>query len=322
MDALISVIVPVYKVEPYIHKCVDSIINQTYRNLEIILVDDGSPDNCPAICDEYAKQDDRIEVIHKENGGLSDARNAGLEIATGEYISFIDSDDWVEYGFIESQFQFMVLNDVDIVECGITYVYDKRQEDIISDDASISYSNQGAIDDLIRKETFKTVVWNKLYKKKVISQVMFEVGKINEDEFWTYKVFANAKKIGYLKIPLYNYLQRSDSIMGQYSINRLDYIDAVVERNEFINRKYPELAFQSKYSVLLSLLYHGQLLVSNKKAIEYDSGRRKLNNHMSGFVFEEKEYNRLRKRDRIWYKCAKINLLVTCRIRNLIRIGK
>ena len=116
----ISVIVPVYKVEPYLHKCVDSIINQDYENLEIILVDDGSPDNCPAICDEYARMDKRVKVVHKVNGGLSDARNAGLDAASGDYVFFVDSDDWIEKGTIKECTQLLNNGQTDIV---ITMLY-------------------------------------------------------------------------------------------------------------------------------------------------------------------------------------------------------
>lgn len=128
MDKLISVIVPIYNVEKYLTKCIESIINQTYENLEIILVDDGSPDNCPIICDEYAKRDSRVKVIHKKNGGLSDARNAGLDIATGEYIMFIDSDDFVEIDMMESMMNNMIDNNVDLVVCNIKYIYDNSEK--------------------------------------------------------------------------------------------------------------------------------------------------------------------------------------------------
>ena len=127
MDSLISVIVPIYNVEKYLQKCVDSIINQTYKNLEIILVDDGSPDNCPKMCDDYAEKDSRIKVVHKENGGLSDARNVGMEVATGEYVSFIDSDDYISLDFYETLLETIVDNDSDVVECGVVKFYENEK---------------------------------------------------------------------------------------------------------------------------------------------------------------------------------------------------
>ena len=121
MDEKVSIIVPVYNVEKYLDKCIESIVNQTYRNIEIILVDDGSPDKCPEICNEWAKKDDRIKVIHKENGGLSSARNAALEIAQGDYITFVDSDDWIENDMIQSMLTCAAKNDADIVCCGFYF---------------------------------------------------------------------------------------------------------------------------------------------------------------------------------------------------------
>lgn len=119
---LISVIVPVYNVEQYIHQCVDSILSQTYKNLEIILVDDGSPDNCPAICDGYARNDDRVKIIHQENGGLSAARNSALDLCTGEYIAFVDSDDWIESNAYEEMMSEMQKKDLDVVFCGVNVI--------------------------------------------------------------------------------------------------------------------------------------------------------------------------------------------------------
>ena len=129
MQPLISVIVPIYNVEKYLDRCVGSIINQTYKNLEIILVDDGSPDNCPQMCDDYAKKDSRIKVVHKENGGLSDARNAGMKVATGEYVSFIDSDDYISLDFYETLLETIVDNDSDIVECSVVKFYEDNSFD-------------------------------------------------------------------------------------------------------------------------------------------------------------------------------------------------
>ena len=141
MNSLISVIVPIYNVEKYLDRCVESIINQTYKNLEIILVDDGSPDNCTQMCDDYAKKDSRIRVVHKENGGLSDARNAGMEVATGEYVSFIDSDDYISLDFYETLFQTMIDNDSDIVECSVVKFYENGKFDEYSDDQMIKNFN-------------------------------------------------------------------------------------------------------------------------------------------------------------------------------------
>ena len=133
MSEKISVIVPIYKTEQFLSKCIDSIINQTYKNLEIILVDDGSPDNCPKICDEYAKRDNRIKVIHKENGGLSSARNAGIEIATGDFSAFVDSDDWIDSDMYESLVKLSDEYNADIAECGYRFIRPWKVENKILD---------------------------------------------------------------------------------------------------------------------------------------------------------------------------------------------
>ena len=189
MQPLISVIVPIYNVEDYLDRCVDSIINQTYKNLEIILVDDGSPDNCPKMCDDYAKIDNRIKVVHKENGGLSDARNAGMKVATGEYVSFIDSDDYVSLDFYETLLQTMIDNDSDIVECGVVKFYENGKFDEYSDDQMIkNFNTVDGLEGLINENSFHQYVWNKLYKSSIALDIPYEVSKLNEDEFWTYQI--------------------------------------------------------------------------------------------------------------------------------------
>lgn len=217
MQPLISVIVPIYKVEPYLRRCLDSIVNQTYTNLEIILVDDGSPDGCPAICDEYAAKNNRIVVIHKKNGGLSDARNAGLDICKGEYITFVDSDDWLADCFIEKLYEAITLQDSDIAICSYTKTTSTFSSSIKNTVITpIHYSPIDAIKKLWSNEatTFVTSCW-KLYKKDLFKEVRFPKGVINEDERTTHKIYYASKKIVFIDIPLYFYFQRIDSITAQ-----------------------------------------------------------------------------------------------------------
>lgn len=260
---LISVIVPIYKVEKYLDKCVESIVGQTYRDIEIILVDDGSPDKCPEMCDEWAKKDGRIKVIHKENGGLSDARNAGLSIVKGEYISFVDSDDWISPCFLETMYQTMQNEDADIVECGVTYV--DEQGNIIrirkNSALQVSFDKIEALRQLVLEEGVYQTVWNKLYKRDVIGDIKFEVGKYNEDDFWTYQVFDRVKKVTLIEESLYYYLQRGTSIMGaEYSLKRMDGLEARFRRMEFL-QKYDELAMFVKARIMYDCLYHFQAAV-------------------------------------------------------------
>ena len=211
---LISIIVPIYKVEPYLRRCLDSIVNQTYTNLEIILVDDGSPDGCPQICDEYAVKDKRIIVIHKENGGLSAARNAGLDICKGEYISFIDSDDWVSEKYIKTLFNISTKENADIA----IGEYISTSGNILKEQNSIfikTFSSKEALFRLFSKNnTTYTISCAKLYKRELFSSLRFPIGKYHEDEFTTYILFYNSKKIVYTSEILYYYYQRAGSIVS------------------------------------------------------------------------------------------------------------
>lgn len=212
MNFLISIIVPIYKVEPYLRRCLDSIVNQTYTNLEIILVDDGSPDNCPQICDEYAAKDKRIVVIHKENGGLSEARNAGLDICKGDYISFVDSDDWVDEKYIEILLDLVIKENADIA----IGEYTKTNGETINKSVwTKTYSSKDALIRLFSKNhiTF-TVSWGKLYKKELFNSIRFPIGKFHEDEFTTYILLYNSAKIVYTSEIFYNYYQRVGSIVS------------------------------------------------------------------------------------------------------------
>lgn len=222
----VSIIIPIYKVEKYLKKCIDSILNQTYSNIEVILVDDGSPDNCGKICDEYKKLDDRIIVIHKENGGLSDARNKGLKIATGEFISFIDSDDYIANDFIEYLLNITTSNDADM---GIILPY-KFKEGSIPNIKNKSekiriYNAYDALKTMLYQKEFDNAAWGKLYSKKIVENIEFPVGKLYEDIGTTYKYILNSKKIVYSNQYKYYYLQRGDSIMGSpFKPKEMDYV--------------------------------------------------------------------------------------------------
>ena len=212
---LVSIIVPIYKVEPYLRRCLDSIVNQTYTNLEIILVDDGSPDNCPQICDEYAAKDNRIVVIHKENGGLSDARNAGLDICRGEYVSFVDSDDWVADIYIEIMLKAINDNKATIA---ITDFFRTSQTFC----SSFPYYDISHVEILNHIEATKklwsehisafTTVWGALYKTNLFKRIRFPKGRIHEDLYVSFQLLYTSNKTVFIDIPLYFYFFREDSI--------------------------------------------------------------------------------------------------------------
>lgn len=241
---MLSVIVPIFRVEKYLDKCVQSILAQTYKDLEIILVDDGSDDGCPAMCDAYAKTDSRIRVVHKENGGLSDARNAGLEIATGEYIAFADSDDYVHPQMYEAMVSVMEKEkDVDMVVCPFQKV--DEDENDANEKVSLSEKKYRVLkhEEVITqmfKENYEMyiVAWDKVFRKTMWENLRFPVGRIHEDQFTTYKPLYESRKVGLMEEKLYYYRIRNNSIMGNYKAKAsLDDIDALREKMEYFSTK-------------------------------------------------------------------------------------
>ena len=247
-NALISVIVPVYNVEKYLDYCINSITNQTYNNLEILLIDDGSTDQSSAICDKWAVEDKRIKVIHKENGGLSDARNAGMQMAKGTYIAFIDSDDWIEKYYIEYLYRAIKETGAEISACEIRQVIDGQKPEKLNNVvlSQIKYTTEEALATILKGNGFRAVAWNKLYKADMLAGEKFKVGVLHEDEFFTYRIIGKAKILCFVENPLYNYRQRSGSIMKTISMRHLDVLDAYLERLNYLRLKFPELYKQDK----------------------------------------------------------------------------
>lgn len=220
---MISVVVPVYKVEPYLAQCVDSILSQTYQDLEILLIDDGSPDKCPAMCDEYAKKDKRIRVIHQENQGLAEVRNVGIREAKGEYIQYVDSDDWIEPDMLETCYNFMKKYDADIVCFRAIGEY----EGGIQGHLGLNYSprlmdSAEAVSVLFFPHYVDVIAWNKLMKAEILRGIEYPTGKLYEDMYTTYKILANARKILCISNELYHYRKREGSI-GSYKFSRSTY---------------------------------------------------------------------------------------------------
>lgn len=231
---LISVIVPVYKVEPYLHRCVDSILAQTFTDFELILVDDGSPDTCGAICDEYAAKDARIHVIHQANGGLSAARNAGIDWAfqnsDSRWLAFIDSDDWVHPRYLELLYSAAAEYKVKVSCCGIQTLQDDHPECPEYDKAEVLDWETYLMKPLLQV----SVAVCKLYAKELFDELRYPVGKVHEDEYLTYKLLFLAQKIACFSAELYYYYQRQASItQAPFSLRRLDLIPALEERIDF-----------------------------------------------------------------------------------------
>ena len=319
IDYRVSVIVPIYNVETYLKKCIDSIINQTYRNLEIILINDGSPDNCGTICDEYADKDERIKVIHKNNGGLSDARNVGLEIATGDFITFVDSDDWIELDTYEVMINAMNKYAADMVVSNINYVYDDKSNRKNDEYQIRIFNKEEAMKELIHDGLVQAVVWNKLYKKELIDNMKFKVGKLNEDEFFTYKICARAEKIIYIPNALYQYRQRENSIMGTYSLKRLDGVEALYERLNFIKKKFPNLYAQAKLGFCYACIYHYQIILRNN--INDKKSKNILNKYRKNIKFCKSDIKSYTLKDNIYLFISFISLDLCCKLRNRLKIG-
>lgn len=246
-EKLISVIVPIYNVEKYLKNCLDSILNQTYKNLEIILCDDGSTDTCPKICDEYAKKDSRIKVIHKKNGGLSDARNAGLEIATGEYITFVDSDDFLFSDMIEILYKLCEKYKAEFSMCQC--VHCKESDMILSVQKPINpieneevFEKNEKMEAYLLSRKIDTVAWKKMYERNLFKNLRFPKGKLHEDTFIMHLLIDRANRVAITNAYGYVYRINSQSIMNSsFSVKRLASIEAHIVKKDFIEKKYPEL---------------------------------------------------------------------------------
>lgn len=320
---LVSIIVPVYNVEPFLERCVQSILCQTYSEIEVILVDDGSPDRCPEICDEYLKKDSRVKVIHKPNGGLSDARNAGLQIAEGELIAFVDSDDWISPYFVEIMQRTMLEDNSDIVEC-LMIRSDGKQAlpDCMDKPLVENYDTLTALQLLIEDQILHQYVWNKLYKRSVIADIYFPYGKCNEDEFWTYQVFGNAKKVSSVSSILYAYFQRPESIMGQgYQLKRLDAIEAKCLRQNYIENYFPELRIVSMVDLAFSVMYAGQMSLKYLEKKERKKAMSFLKLQYSQLAVCNFRSIKLPLKQMVWLYAAKISFFGTCWVKDLLGIG-
>lgn len=321
MDApLISVIVPIYKVERYLDRCVQSIVDQSYKHLEIILVDDGSPDHCPSMCDAWAARDSRIKVIHKENGGLSDARNAGMAIAGGEYIGFIDSDDYIAPAMYQLLLERLQVDGSDISACGVDMVYeDGSAHQRLTPEDSCVLSAEAAVEAVVRESWLKQPVWYKLYKAELVRDIGFPVGKYHEDIFWTWQAVARAQKVSIFDTPCYYYVQRSGSIMAEkYTPRRLDAIEAKQQRLAFLIKEYPRISEYARKDLAFSCMYHGQLAIRDLDV----SGRKAVLAKLKAVLKESTGCcGKMPATHKCWLLLAKLNMNICCKLRNKLGIG-
>lgn len=320
---LLSVIVPVYKVEKYLDRCVESILSQTYNNLEIILVDDGSPDRCPEMCDEWSKKDSRIKVIHKENGGGAAARNVGLESATGDIITFVDSDDYLSSEMYRVLVTLLTENNADIAECD--YVYTESEDhplDLNKTESFKEYSPSEAMLEHIKDGIFRQSVVNKVYRKEILENVRFTEGKVIDDEFFTYLAIGNAKKLIHTDRIMYAYRQQQGSVMHRpYSISRLTAIEAKVLRIEYLEERFPEAVQIAKLNLWFTCMYNGQKSLyclegkEKKQALEY------IKSVVKNYHLQKEDKKALSAQYKVWAFISAISFSMTCRLRNLLKIG-
>lgn len=263
MNELVSIIIPIYNVEKYLKDCIDSVINQSYREIEIILVNDGSTDLSYEICLEYKKRDKRIKVINKPNGGLSTARNEGIERANGNYLVFIDSDDFVDNKMIETLMKAVKYYNAEIVCCNYDFVdensnYIKKHK--IRVKTNLEYTREEAQDLLLYSDYFRCYAWNKIYKKELFENVRYPDGKIYEDIYTTFRLFEKSKKIVFLKKSLYHYRVRINSITRNINKEKLyDILDPIRKINRICDRK------EVKIGILLYYRFFFDDLIKIKK---------------------------------------------------------
>ncbi len=259
---LISIIVPVYNVEKYLKKCVDSIVNQTYKNLEIILVDDGATDNSGKICDELVELDNRIKVYHKKNGGLSDARNYGVERATGDYIGFVDSDDYIDAEMYEKLYEAIKKENVDVAECNLKIVYPEKT-DLFTDQKYYQICNkQEYLEEYLKIEKIFGSACVRLTKADIAKKLKFPVGKLYEDTYYAYDLIGIVDKYVIVDNPYYNYLMRENSITNaKFNPRIFDLIEIVEKFHTNVYKNYPSLKeaadcrkMYAYFSVLNSIL--------------------------------------------------------------------
>ena len=263
MDSKVSIIVPIYNVEEYLPRCIDSIINQTYKNIEIILVDDGSPDNCGKICDDYAKKDDRIKVVHKPNGGLSDARNTGVKNSSGDYLFFVDSDDTIELDTIDYLLNGIIKYNADIACCGLSNIYlNGSVEKITVPKHPIVYNREQALDVHMIPGYIETITCNKLFKKSLFNEIIWPVGLLYEDMRTTYKIINKCNTIVLLPDSKYNYYKRDNSIGGSaFSNKTLDLLNANNEATKYV------ISSIHKPNIIYISDIHWNIVVLNKMVL-------------------------------------------------------
>ena len=297
MNELISIIIPVFKVEKYLDRCLESVTAQSYTNLEIILVDDGSPDKCPEMCDLWAKKDSRIKVIHKENDGLANARNSGIEACTGDYVMFIDSDDYIESDMVEFLYKLAKDNNADVSRCGfyVNNENDNSEEANTNDVQLYLYSFNERIRDLLLGGHISGVAWNKLYARDVIKSHLYEKSDgCSEDIMHNFRVYLDVEKTAFCNLPKYHYVIRNDSITNsKFGYGAFDIIRAKEKMLETLKNN-PDLYGYAVKSFIISAFVVLTGCIRNDYYEHYNELVEKMLNQ-SRFVFNSSLFSKQEK---------------------------
>ena len=322
---LISVIVPVYNVESYLNQCIESVVHQTYSSLEIILVNDGSTDSSPDICEKWRGLDNRIKLIHKKNGGLSSARNAALDITNAPYVTFVDSDDYIHPRMIEFLYKKLIELDADFSFCGFEKTYEDLSEfpDKIGNDATQKLNRRGLFAGLYGDKRINYVcVCGKLYKRNIFDGLRFIEGRINEDEAIAHEIISRVDSAAVSYSPLYYYRQTQSSITrGKYRLKNLDCFYAKEERLDYFIKHNSEFELDARKDIFWTAIYNLQraLLDLNGDELETVANRVKeiLNKHVYGKV-SISEFDGL---DMIWFILSRLSVVTACKLRNMLKVG-
>ena len=306
----ISIIVPVYNVEAYLEKCVESILKQTYTNLEILLVNDGSTDKSGELCDKLALRDHRIRVIHKENGGLSDARNRGIDEASSNLIGFIDSDDYIDEDMYETLYRQMLASKADLSMCGHYDVYHQIPEKQVAEIKTWELMPEEAIKMVMEAKILSVTAVNKLYKKALFEQLRFRIGKIAEDAFIMVDLIHQCSKVVATNEKKYYYVHRENSITTQkFSLKFLNVIEAYEQNAKIISENYPDL-----YDVAIMRLNWAYFYVLDRLLVDNDFKDKVLEDRLISYLKKNKRSILM---DSRFTRARKMSFLALCLSRKL-----
>lgn len=317
----ISVIIPVHNTEKYLNKCVSSVVHQKYSNLEIILVENGSNDNSLQICNQWAQKDQRIQVFHEEITGAGHARNIGMQKAAGDYIGFIDSDDYISedmYAWLVS-----IIGNYDMAECSFVNI---SQDDYAFEAPDKSenvkvFNTEQALKEHLTDHYFKQLIWNKLYKKGILSGVVFPENSAIDDEFFTYRAIGNARTLVRSDARLYAYRNQTSSIMHSLNtVKRMKGVEAKLERHRYIKKNFPDLCALSAFQTAMFCVYEGQLEMRQGNHSELQDVMKTLAGTMKS-VENDIQWSELTSKEKMWLYMAYKSLQQTCKIRNTFKIG-